>query len=170
MPLRISVFSSKDLQATILAMKGMDRAVAKEVRAATKKMIQPEWQKAVTEHSNTRQEVRVLAQTARASVSDQNVTLTSATIGKSLSGGATPSELSPHVEFGANRNFRRSYDATSSKGRRYRVTERRTRAQFRPRDRKGYVVYPAAAGIIPRLASLWMQTTVRTFYEVLERR
>lgn len=169
MALRISAFSSKDLQATILAMKGMDRAVAKETRAATKKMIQPAWQKALSENSDTHQEVRVLAQTGRAAVSDQNVTLTSASIGRSLAGGSTPSQLAHSVEFGSDQSFARTYQARSSRGKVYTV-RRRTRRQFRPRNRKGYVVYPAAASIIPRLASLWAQTVVRTFYETLERR
>jgi hypothetical protein len=132
-------------------------------------MIQPEWQKAVTEQAMTRPEVRVLANTARAAVSDQNVTLTSATVGKSLAGGAKPSEIYHSVEFGADRTYARTYTATSTKGKAYRL-RRRTRSQFRPRNMKGYVVYPAAAHIIPRLASLWVQTTVRTFYDVLEGR
>jgi hypothetical protein len=170
MSLRISVWSSKEIQATILALKGMEREIAKQVRAATKAMIQPEWQKAVAEHSNTRLEGRALVQTARASVSDQNVSLQSAAIGRKLSGGYTPSQLAHSAEFGADRSFRRSYEARSSKGKTYTVRNRRTRAQFAERNLKGRVVYPAAAQVIPRLASLWIQTTIRTFYELIERK
>jgi hypothetical protein len=167
--LRISAFSSKDIQATILAMKGMDRELAKQVRRATKEMIQSEWQRALAEESMSRMEVRVLANTGRAAVSDQNVVLSSATVGKSLAGGAKPSEIYHNVEFGADRSFARTYTATSKKGTSYKV-RRRTRSQFRPRNMKGYVVYPAAARVIPRLAALWVQTTVRTFYEQFEGR
>ena len=34
----------------------------------------------------------------------------------------------------------------------------------------GYVVYPAAAEAIPRIASLWVQTAVRTLHELVEGR
>jgi hypothetical protein len=55
-------------------------------------------------------------------------------------------------------------------GRAYTVRNRRTQRQYQPRDRRGRVVMPAAAKVIPRLASLWVQTTVRTFYEAIEKR
>jgi hypothetical protein len=38
---------------------------------------------------------------------------------------------------------------------------RNTHAQFRGPRRKGYVFYPAAQEMIPRLASLWVQTVVK---------
>jgi hypothetical protein len=168
--MRISAFDSKEIQATILAMKGMDREVAKEVRAATKKMIQPEWQKAVAENGMTRLEGQVLTLTARAMVSNQNVTLKAGGVGRALTGGAKPKDIVHSTEFGGDQSAINSYSATSSKGKRYGVKNRHTRRQFRPRNRKGYVVYPAAAEIIPRLAALWVQTTVRTFYEAIEKR
>lgn len=168
--MRISVFSSAELQATILALKGMERELAKQIRAAIKSFTQPEWQEAVRGNVSTRLQTRVLSDTARVAVSDQNVTLKSATIGKSLSGGLTPSELMHSAEFGADRNFTRSYTSTSSRGRQFTVHNRHTRRQFAPRNLKGHVVYPAAASIIPRIASLFVQTTVRTFHDLIERR
>lgn len=167
--MRISVFNSAELQGVIVAMKGFDREVAKQIRQATKAMIDPEWRKAVSEHAQTLLESRALAQTARVAISDQNVTLKSAAVGKKLSGGLLPSANYAGVEFGADRQVKTTYTATSSKGNQYSVT-RRTRAQLRPRRKGGYVVFPAAAGIIPRMASLWTQTVVRTFYEIVERR
>jgi len=163
---RINVFASKELQATIVALKTMDRELAKQTRAAVKSVGQPEWQDAVKANVTTRLESRVLGDTARVAVSDQNVTLKSAAMGKKLSQyGATPSELAHSAEFGADREYVGS--TISPKGKRY---TRHTRRQFEARNRKGRVVYPAAAKFIPRMAALYVQTTVRTLYEAFEKK
>jgi hypothetical protein len=167
---RISVFNSRELQGVILALQSMDKTLQTQIRAATRSMIAPEWQKAVAAEASTRLERRVLVDTARVTVSNQNVTLKSAGVGRALAGGAKPVQLVAGAEFGANQAKARSYAARSSKGRAYTVHNRRTQRQYQPRDRKGRVVMPAAAKVIPRLASLWVQTTVRTFYEAIEKR
>ncbi len=166
--MRISIFASKELQAVAGAMKNLDRETKKAIRKETKDMTTSEWQRAVAQNTSTRLEARVLERTARVRVSDQNVTLSSASIGRALSGGLKPSEGFAGVEFGAA-DEKVTYTATSRRGRTFRVT-RNTRAQLRPRNNKGYVVYPAAAQIIPRIASLWVQTVMRGTYEALEAR
>lgn len=167
--LRISVHSSRQLQAIILAGKQLDREVRSEIRKQNRQVIIPEWQKAVAEHASTRFEHRVLGSTARAQVSDQNVQLKAAHIGKALAGGLKPSEIWWVAEFGANRAQRRNYVGTRG-GKSFPVRDRRTTQQLRPRNPKGFVVYPAAANIIPRIAALWAQTTVRTLHEMFEKR
>lgn len=164
--MRITVFGSKELQSVILALRPLDRDTKREIRKHTKTMATPEWEQALNENASTRLEHRVLAQTGRVRVSDQNVMLTSATVGRALSGGLQPKRDAAAVEFGAD-DERVTYEATSRTGRRFKVT-RNTRAQLRPRKRTGYVVYQAAADIIPRIASLWIQTAARTIYDKLE--
>lgn len=166
---RISIFHSKELQGVLLALKGMDKETAKHVRRETKNMIQPAWQKGLAERAATRLEHRTLVSTARVAVSNQNVTLKSATVGRTLAGGLQPKQSWHAVEFGGDRAATRTYQARSRKGKTFTVT-RRTMAQLRPRNRKGYVVYPTAAEIIPRLASLWVQTVIRSFYDTIERK
>lgn len=166
--MRITVFGSKELQAVILALKTLDRDTRSEIRKHTKTMATTEWGKALSENASTRLEHRVLVATGRVRVSDQNVTLTSATIGRRLEGGLEPKRDAAAVEFGADPG-KIAYEATSRNGRRYTV-RRNTRGQLRPRNKKGYVVYPAAASIIPRIASLWIQTAARTIYDKLEGR
>lgn len=168
--MRINVFNSRELQGVILALGSMERELAKQIRAATRSMIAPEWQKAVAAEASTRLERRVLVDTARVTVSNQNVTLKSAGVGRALAGGAKPVQLVAAAEFGANRAHTKSYASSSPRGRRFTVHNRHTQRQLQPRKRTGRVVYPAAAKVIPRLASLWVQTTVRTFYEAIERR
>lgn len=167
--MRISVFQSRELQATILALRGFDRELQGQVRRATREIGQPEWQAAVGRQASTQLERAVLVRTARLQVSNQNVTLRSAVVGRQLSrGGARPNQVYGGVEFGAN-HAGKGVTATSSRGRRY-TYHRNTTAQFKSRRPTGYVVYPAAAKMIPRFAALWVATTVRTFHEAIEGR
>lgn len=164
--IRISVFDSKPLQATLLSIRLANREVQANIRKFTKTEVSPDWQAEVLDRTETRLEVRVLADTARVRVSNQNVMLQSAMIGRKMAGGAKPSEIARATEFGANRETKATYTAHRH-GKPYRVT-RRTRAQFRPIRRKGYVVYQAAQKMIPRYASLWVQTTMRTILDAID--
>ena len=167
MALRISVLASKDLLTAILVLKGLDRELAKQIRATIKTFSQAEWQEAVRGNTRTAQEVRVLSDTARVAVSDQNVTLKSASVGKSLSGGYKPSQLAAATEFGSDHTHTKSYQATSSKGRSYTVHKRHTQNQF-PVRRTAGPVYNAAADVIPRVAAAMAQTVFRSIAEALE--
>lgn len=140
-------------------------------------MVAPEWSRAVNEHATTRLEHKVLAQTARVAVSDRNVQLKSAQLSRPISKrpGRDPMRPSEHwasVEFGADRNQTNSYQSNRTSrehGRRFfDVKNRHTTRQLRRPNRRGYVVYPAAANIIPRIASLWAQTAARTIHEAFE--
>lgn len=166
--LRIDALASRELQAIILGLSRADATVRKHVRQGLKPLAQTEWQKSVREHAETRLDHRVLGDTARAFPSDRNVRLSAAGIGRKLTGGARPSEIYPGVEFGAE-DRRSTYDATSVKGKRFSVT-RNTTAQLPRRTGRGRVFYPAANQMIPRIASLWAQTVVRTFAEALEQK
>lgn len=164
--MRISVWESRELQAAILGLKRADRSIQREVSKHTRQVVLPEWRKAVAEQAQTRLEHRVLVDTARAKVSAQNVTLTSATVGRKLRGGLNPKTDYAAAEWGGNPN-KVTFESTSRRGKRFKVT-RNTHAQLRAHVRKGRVVYPAAREIIPRIASLWVQTIVRTFHEAIE--
>ncbi|MDN4598845.1 hypothetical protein [Leifsonia virtsii] len=168
MALRISVFASKELQQTIAILKGVDKDISKAIRIHIRSITSGEWAEAVRGRTSNAQEVKVLANTARVLVSNQNITLRAGHIGKALSGGAKPSDIVRPVEFGAPQNTVNTYTARSRKGKTFRVT-RHTNRQFRGPSRTGYAVYPAASKVIPRIASLFVQTTIRTFFEGFER-
>jgi hypothetical protein len=165
--LRIDVKSSRELQALILSVRQADKDVQKEIRQRTKPMIQAEWKKALAENAMTRVESIALVDSARVAVSNQNVKLKSGGLARKLSGGARVFEISKQAEFGAALKTIRYQGRRGSKSF---PVERTAGGQFRYENKKGYVVYPAAAEIIPRLASLWVQTAVRTFHEALEKR
>ena len=165
--MRISVYQSRELLALVTGLRNFTREAQTEIRRHTKTMAQPEWQKAVTENASTRLEHRVLAATARVQVSSQNVSLQSARVGRKLSGGLDPKLYWGVVEFGSHRERRNTVTQRSRRGNRYTYT-RRTQMQFREFNKTGNAVYPAAADIIPRIASLWVQTAVRTLAEIIE--
>lgn len=165
--LRIDAKSSRELQALILSVRQANKEVQAQIRRHTKPMVQAEWRKALAEQSLTKVANIVLVNTARVTVSNQNVTLKSGGLAKKLSGGAKAFEISKQYEFGA------SPHKITYQGRRGNKTfpvRRMVTNQLPRENRKGYVVYPAAASIIPRIASLWVQTAVRTFAEALERK
>lgn len=167
MVLRIDVRASRELQAILLAVRRAPTEIQKQIRQQTKAIAQTEWQRAMAEMADTRLEHRVLVATSRVAVSNQNIKLSSATVGKALSGGLQPKVSYPAVEFGATRGVKRSYSRRSRNGGTHNVS-RRTAQQLRPRNKTGHVFYPAAARMIPRIAALWAQTVVRTFAEALE--
>ncbi len=168
MALRISVLASKELQQAVTVLKGADVEIQKQIRSALRTVTSPEWQEAVRGQTATAQEVKVLADTARVLASSQTITLRAGHLSKPLSGGAKPSDIVKAVEFGAPRNSTNTYQTRSAKGRAYSAT-RHTSRQFRGPSRSGYAVYPAASKMIPRMAALFVQTTIRTFYELYEK-
>lgn len=164
--MRLDVLKSPELLATIYALRSVDKDIQKQVREQTKRVAGPEWRKALAERANTRLEHRVLVDTTVISVSNQNVRVRSASKGRALSRGLNPKTDYAPVEFGANPK-RQTYTRKSKRGGTHKVT-RTVGTGFKRPNRKGYVFYPAAREMIPRLASLWVQTTVRTIAEALE--
>lgn len=161
--LRISARSSRELQALLLTIRTAEKDVQAEIRKHTKAIGQPEWQQAVREEATTKLETRVLGNTARLSVSNQNIRLSAAGVGRPLRGGLRPPQDYAGVEFGAAPRVR-TVRMTSRRGRAY-SARRNVHAQLRPRNRKGYAFYPAVAGMVPRIFALWAQTAVRTVME-----
>jgi hypothetical protein len=160
---RISVLLSKDLQVLLSAVRQIPREVAAEVRKHTKVAADPLWRDAVQANTGNRLQTRVLTDSARVSVNDSNVLLRSGGVGR-MSSGVPKSLLAYGAEFGADP--KKMITSHTKAGNSY----QRTRGQqFKLPRKAGYVVYPAARESIPRLASLWTQTAVRTIHELLEK-
>lgn len=171
--LSIDARSSREIQAVLLAMKQTERTLAAVIRAQSKVMILPEWQKAVSSRIRGRVETKVLGASTRVAVSDSNVILRAGVGARRLSGGwnsSTPGTGGPSLvkatEFGGNRSYARNVQTTSNKGKRY-TAKRHTQRQL-TQFRKQGPVYDSASNIIPRVASLWIQTTVKALHMALE--
>lgn len=163
----LDVRKSRELLATLYAVRSLDKTIQKMIRRETKTVAAPEWSKALAQRADTRLEQRVLVDTSVVTVSNQNVRVQSASKGRALSGGLNPKTEYPAVEFGADRSKKTTYDRRSPKGNTHKVT-RRAATGMKRRNGKGYVFYPAASEMIPRMARLWVQTTVRTIATALE--
>ncbi|MGN6272489.1 MAG: hypothetical protein ACTHMQ_05295 [Protaetiibacter sp.] len=159
----ISVLVSKDLQKLLGAIKTLEPETRKQIRRVTKSEALPIWKSEVESRSVTPLQLKVLVKTAKVSVSDNNIKLQSARTGKLRSGTPTWIVARP-AEFGADPNRK-----VLQRSRRSKWYKRRLGHSFSYHREKGYVVYPAARDVIPRAASLWIQTTIRTAHEQLEK-
>jgi hypothetical protein len=166
---RISVLVSDELRTLLSALRTVPKDVQANVRKFTKADAQPIWTDEIRSRVHTTVDEQVFGKTARVRVSNQNVNLESARIGKSLQGGAKPSQIAPGYEFGRNGDQRTTYMTTSRKGKRYPAT-RHTKRQLPTRNTNGRVVFPSSRKAIPRLASLWIQTAARTLYDAFDRK
>lgn len=127
----------------------------KQIRQQTKRVVQPEWKKALSEEAPPDRIFHDrLAGPSAAYVSDRNVTLRAGKAGK------FPRE----TEFGAYREELNTYQ-----NRRGTRVYRHTQRQFWHFVKSGRVVFPAASQIIPRIGALWAQTVVRTIHEIIEK-
>lgn len=160
---RISVLITRELQILLQAMKEIPRELAKAVRVHTQREAAPIWQESVRGHVTDRMQTRILSDTARVAVTDSNVLLKSGAVG-TMANGTPKSLLAAGTEFGADPNFTRS--VTNAQGTTF---TRHTKRQFRRPRSGGHVVYPAARDSVPRLASLWVQTAIRSVMETIER-
>jgi hypothetical protein len=162
----ISVMESRELQATVLALKQMDSTLRKAINAENRSQMVPEWREALATKASTSLEQRVLLGGTRVALGPERVTLMAATSTKKLSGGASPQEIAAAVEFGAEKR-RQKISGRSRKGKSY-AYDRRVNRQFKQRKKSGHVAYPAAADLAPRFAALYVATSVRHMYEALE--
>jgi hypothetical protein len=162
----IDVQGSRELQAVILSLKGMDATLRKQIYAETRSKIVPEWTEALATRANTSLEQKVMLSGARVKLSPERVTLVAASTNKKLSGGATVAQLAKAVEFGGNTRVaniaRRNKNGGTS------TYKRRVNTQFKGPRRQGYVAYNVAAEMAPRFAALWVQTSVKTMYDAFE--
>ncbi|WP_022899131.1 hypothetical protein [Humibacter albus] len=163
----ISTKTTEALDATVKGLQIIDKTMQQRIRQATRELATPEWKEAVNAHlQGNPLQTRVLGDTAKLNVSNQNVMLTSGASSRRMKGGATPAELARNEEFGANRNRLTAYRRRTKHG--TQKVLRHTTHELMPLRRNGWTVYPAAADIIPRIASLWVQTFMRTVYEAFE--
>lgn len=160
---RVSVLVSKELQTLLSATRELDKDVNAQIRKQTRIVVEPVWKEAVRANVTNRFQTRVLGDTARVAVSDSNVMLRSAGVGKLANGTAIPG-IAAAAEFGANRDSTRT--VVSKLGKSY---TRHTKRQLKMPRRGGYVVFPAAREVIPRIVSLWISTAVRTMHETFEK-
>jgi len=166
--LRISVFNSKELQAAVLSIRAAVPEVQAEIRRYTRAELLPAWSEELHANAATQLEAFALADTARVTVSNNTVRLSAGSVNAHLSGGLDVRKDYAPIEFGADRSSVSTFTSTSRRGRKFSV-KRHNHRQFAAPRRKGYLFYPTAASLIPRFASLWVQTVMRTIGDAIDK-
>lgn len=145
----LDVRGSRELQATILALRQAQRGIRLDINKDARGRIRPLWQSELN---------------ARATASDRGVTVHAATSRRPLSGGLVPSLQWAGAEFGA-RTKRVEVAQRSRAGRSYRRPLTINR-QFPGRQQQGMVAFDAASEVGTKLVAIWVHTVVDGLQQV----
>lgn len=157
--MRLDVRRSPALRALIQTLATVDNEVAKQVRQQSKRVIVPEWKKGLAERAPASIFFNRLVNPSTAYVSDRGVKL--------IAGSNAANMFPRETEFGAYREDFKEY--TGRRGSKTFKVKRRTQRQFWHYKKSGHVVYPTVSDMVPRIASLWAQTAIRTIHELVEK-
>lgn len=154
----LDVRDSRELQATILALRGAQRQIRLGINKDARSRIRPLWQQALNARARDEMTRRIIVAGARATASDRNVTVHAATSRRPLSGGLVPAFEWAGAEFGAQ-SKRIQVTQRSRAGRTYRRPLTINR-QFPGRQQHGMVAFDAASEVGTKLVALWVHTVV----------
>lgn len=154
----LDVRNSRELQATILALRGAQRQIRLGINKETRSRIRPLWQQALSARARDEMTRRIIVAGARATATDRGVTVHAATSRRPLSGGLVPAWEWPGAEFGA-RTKRIEVTQRSRAGRTYRRPLTINR-QFTGRQQDGMVAFDAASEVGTKIVALWVHTVV----------
>jgi hypothetical protein len=161
----IDVRQSRELQATILAIKAANADLRKILLRESRKVLRAVWAQELASRSRTPLEDRVLVRGASVRVG-QALSVRAAYSVKKLPGGLVPAEDFAAVELGAKWQTR-TVQATSRRGKPFSY-KKVINKQFKPRRREGYVVFKSAKETGHRMTALWVQTIVKTYKDAVE--
>lgn len=162
----ISVRESRELLATVLAIKASPAELRAQLRAQTRAVAGKEWDAALRSRPASPQQSATLVQGSRVRASDQAIVLVSASSKRKVGrGGLVPFEDGKGFEFGTSGDRVATYRGRRG-SKRFKVKRHATRQL--PGRSTGLVVYPAFAEYAPKILALWVQTTIRTIAESME--
>ncbi|QMU97979.1 hypothetical protein FVO59_12785 [Microbacterium esteraromaticum] len=160
----LDVRDSRELQATILALRGAQRSIRLDINKESRSRIRPLWQQALNARTHDEMTRRIIVPGARATATDRGVTMHAATSRRPLSGGLVPAFEWAGAEFGA-RSRRVEVTQRSRAGRSYRRPLIINR-QFRGRQQDGMVAFDAASEVGTKLVAMWVHTVVDKLNEI----
>lgn len=160
----LDVRGSREIQATILALRQAQRGIRLDINKEARSRIRPLWQSELNARARDEMTRRILVTGARATASDRGVTVHAATSRKPLSGGLVPSLEWAGAEFGA-RTKRVEVTQRSRAGRSYRRPLIINR-QFPGRQQDGMVAFDAASEVGTKLVAMWVHTVVDGLQQV----
>ena len=159
---RISLSIDSPLRTMLIGARSAPAEVQKRIAAHTKSEGEPIWFEELRDGAATRAQQKVLVDSGRVGATQRNVFLRSGGVG-TLRSGTPVAALANAEEFGVSPE--KKITTRSRAGKTY---TRRAGSGFPAPRRGGYVFWPAAGRSIIRIASLWVQTGVRTLLDKLE--
>lgn len=168
----VTVWDSKELQATVLALKIVNRDFRKEILKRTRELILNDWRSAVGEEiSNVGGDIyatRLTMRNTRVKVGTQGFTLQAATRNtKATSGGLISGEHYYLAEFGADK---KEVPVRGRRGNTRYDYKRTVNTGFQRRVKNGRYAFKAGGKIMTRALALYTQTTIQMVYSAFERK
>ena len=160
----LDVTQSRELQATIYALRQARRDIRLDINKTTRNRLKPLWIAELGARARTRVERRVILVGARVTATDRGVKFVAANSARPLRGGLVPSWDWPAVELGA-RTQRIQVRQRSRRGRVY-TRGLTINRQFIGRQQSGMIAFDAASKAGTRLVAIWVDTTVDAFRRV----
>ena len=157
---RIDVRDSRELQATLLALKRADRDLRKTLYGNARKELSNAWLPALKRRTRTNLESQIMLKGTATKVGLDGFRMRAATSKRKFSNGLIPAFDWPGAEFGA-RNRRGKYT------RRGAPVERMLNRQFRNRQKDGQIAFDAASEIGTKLVASFVKSIVHTFRAVV---
>lgn len=154
----LDVQKSRELQATILALRSSRRDIRQGINKSARQKLNPLWKHELDARAHNKLERRVILAGARVAATDRGVTLWAANSTRALRGGLVPKWDWPGVEFGANPR-RVTVTQRSRSGRSY-TRPLWINRQFQARQQDGMIAFDAASVTGTRLVALWVHNTV----------
>lgn len=153
-----------EMKLAVLAMKKADKFVRREVSQRMRETMTPAWKQEVSGHltGRTMERAMILPGTRIAAGNPPQLIAASSkrTIGSG--GGLTADKHWAGFEYGAGDGVR---SVTSKNGKTY---KRHVMRHLPARNSKGYVLGPASANILPRVASFWTQSVLKSFMDAAD--
>lgn len=160
----------RELRAAVLALKAVDRDLRRDMNKRMRDTMNPVWKDTLAQHIGWAPE-QVILKGARIAAGNPPALIAAGSTRPWRAGSTlTPRAHWHALEYGAGaRGEFVGYERLSPQGRRHTV-RRRTKAHLKPRRRNGYVIGPTVAQVLPRMASLFVQSVVRSVMDALEER
>lgn len=155
-----------ELRAAVLAMKRADKSIRKDINDRMRSTMNPVWRSEVAKGlgSGGRMEARMLNVGVRVAAGNPPA-LVAASSSRKVGRGLVPNVNAPGYEFGSHGT--KVSKVTSKRGKTY---ERHTTRHLPAYRKSGRVVFPAAARVLPRMASYFVQSVVRAYLDAIETR
>lgn len=166
----VTVWDSKELQATIIALKIVGKDLRKDILKQTRESILKDWDGAVADEISTVggdiYGTRLTMRNTRVKVGTQGFTLQAATRGtKATSGGLISSKQYYLAEFGADKKV---VPVNGRRGNTSYQYKRTVNTGFQRRVKNGRYAFKAAGKIMNRALALYTQTTIKMVYDAFE--